>query len=52
MEDLIMAALSGNAARVDQLLAAGANADHADGNGWTALASAAGEAMPMSSSAC
>lgn len=39
-----MAALDGDDARVAQLLAAGANVNHADGNGWTALiCAAAGE---------
>ena len=42
MEDLIMAALCGKDGRVRELLAAGANVNHADGNGWTALSSAAG----------
>ena len=42
MEDLVMAALGGNDARVGALLAAGTGPDVADGNGWTALGSAAG----------
>src|SRR5258707_2224005 len=42
MEDLIMAALSGDDARIGQLMAAGADVNHADGNGWTALTSASG----------
>ncbi len=41
MEDLIMAALSGNDARIHDLLAAGTDPDVADGNGWTALGSSA-----------
>ena len=41
MEDLIMAALGGEDDRVGQLIAAGANVNHADGNGWTALVAAA-----------
>ena len=48
MEDLIMAALSGDDARIGQLIAAGADVNHADGNGWTALASAAGRGMAKS----
>ena len=34
MEDLIMAALGGEDDRVGQLIAAGADVNHADGNGW------------------
>lgn len=41
MEDLIMAALSGDDVRVSQLLDAGADVNHADENGWTVLTSAA-----------
>jgi ankyrin repeat protein len=41
MEDLIMAALGGEDDRVGQLIAAGADVNHADGNGWTALIAAA-----------
>ena len=42
MEDLVMAALGGNDARVRALLAAGIDPNVADGNGWTALGGAAG----------
>jgi hypothetical protein len=41
MEDLIMAALSGDDVRVSQLFDAGADVNHADENGWTVLTSAA-----------
>src|SRR6516164_5153427 len=41
MDDLLMAALSGDEKRVGQLLAGGADANHTDGNGWTALMRAA-----------
>ena len=37
LEDLVMAALGGDDATVDRLLKAGADVDHADANGWTAL---------------
>lgn len=41
MQDLVMAALGGDNTRVGELLAAGADPDIADGNGWTALVGAA-----------
>ena len=47
MRDLVMAALGGNDAWVRALLAAGADPDGADGNGWTALGSAAGRGQDV-----